>query len=92
MTEVRALETGFYDGMRRRAGEVFEVEDGVKAKWFVPVGSEADVKASKAKTKAPAAGPKTLAEAAGTKGKSQTELLKEQGKGSAVAQTGADLA
>lgn len=91
MTEVRALETGFYDGMRRRAGETFFVEDGVKARWFAPVGSAAEVKATKAKTPK-ADGPKTLAEAAGTKGKSQTELLQEQGKGSAVAQTGADLA
>lgn len=93
MKQVRALQTGFYGGMRQRAGTIFEVEDNAKAGWFTPVGGEADVKAQKARAqKAEPKAPTTLADAAGTKGKSQAELLKEQGKDSHVAQTGADLA
>jgi hypothetical protein len=33
---VRALQLGFWGNTRRRAGEVFEVPDGTKAKWFAP--------------------------------------------------------
>ncbi len=36
MPKVKAIQTGFYRGARKRVGEVFEVEKGEKAKWFVP--------------------------------------------------------
>lgn len=35
MPKVKAIQTGFYRGARKRVGEVFEVEKGEKAKWFV---------------------------------------------------------
>ena len=35
--KVKALFQGFHAGARRRPGEVFEVKDGTKSKWFVPV-------------------------------------------------------
>ncbi len=46
--EVQALSMGFFDGARRRPGDRFEVPDGTKAKWFMPVGQ---VKAAKAPPK-----------------------------------------
>ena len=52
--KVQAKADGFYGGVRRRAGAVFEVKDGVKSKWFDPVqdDSAASAKAaSKAKAK-----------------------------------------
>jgi len=36
MPKVKAIQTGFYRGARKRVGEVFEVEKGEKASWFVP--------------------------------------------------------
>ncbi|MBN3738083.1 hypothetical protein [Burkholderia sp. Tr-20355] len=36
MPKVKAIQTGFYRGARKRVGEVFDVEKGEKAKWFVP--------------------------------------------------------
>lgn len=36
--QVRALKDGFYKGRRVRAGAVFEVAEGIKGKWFEPVG------------------------------------------------------
>ncbi|AXK65952.1 hypothetical protein [Burkholderia sp. IDO3] len=36
MPKVKAIQTGFYRGARKRVGEVFEVEKGEKARWFVP--------------------------------------------------------
>lgn len=58
--KVKALDTGFYAGGRVRAGTVFDVPEGTKGKWFVPVG---EVKAEPdAKAKAKKA-PGTLAEA-----------------------------
>lgn len=39
-TLAKALQTGFYDGQRRRAGEVFPVKDGATASWFEIVVSE----------------------------------------------------
>lgn len=35
---VEAIQTGFHGGARRRVGARFEVPDGAKAKWFMPVG------------------------------------------------------
>lgn len=35
--KVKALDAGFYAGNRVRAGQVFEVPEGTKAKWFVAV-------------------------------------------------------
>lgn len=39
-TLAKALQTGFYDGQRRRAGDVFPVNEGAKASWFEIVASE----------------------------------------------------
>ena len=36
MPTVKAIQTGFYKGARKRVGDVFEVSKGEKAKWFVP--------------------------------------------------------
>lgn len=33
---VRALRDGFYEGIRRRRGDVFEAHENVKARWFEP--------------------------------------------------------
>lgn len=35
--KVKAIATGFYGGHRRRPGAEFEVPEGTKGKWFVPV-------------------------------------------------------
>lgn len=43
--KVKAIEVGFFNGSRVRAGQVFEVPEGTKGSWFVPVG---DVKATDA--------------------------------------------
>lgn len=37
--KVKAKVLGFYGGSRRRPGEVFEVPEGAKAKWFEPVSA-----------------------------------------------------
>lgn len=60
--KVKAIETGFHGGSRVRAGQTFEVPDGAKGKWFVPL---TDVKAAEApKAKGKKAEPQTLSEAA----------------------------
>jgi hypothetical protein len=35
--KVKALQTGFFNGSRVRAGQVFEAPAGAKASWFVPL-------------------------------------------------------
>ena len=50
MQEVIALSKG-YLGSLREVGEVFEVEDGVKASWFVPVGTAGQAPEDKPKAK-----------------------------------------
>lgn len=58
--KVKALDAGFFDGKRVRAGQVFEVPEGTKGKWFVAL---ADVKAPEApKAKGKKAEPQTLSE------------------------------
>ena len=57
--KVKALDAGFFAGSRIRAGQEFEVPEGTKASWFVPVG---EFKAP-AKVKAKAQ-PTTLSELA----------------------------
>lgn len=58
--KVKALDTGFYAGGRVRAGTVFDVPEGTKGKWFVPVAEvKADAKPKGKAEKAPA----TLSEA-----------------------------
>lgn len=42
MPMVKAIQTGFYKGTRKRVGAVFEVAKGEKAKWFVPTDEAAD--------------------------------------------------
>jgi hypothetical protein len=41
---VKAKQPGFYGGARRRQGDVFEVAEGVKSKWFDPVEGKAKPK------------------------------------------------
>jgi len=36
MPKVKAIKMGYHKGVRRRPGEVFDVEKGEKASWFVP--------------------------------------------------------
>lgn len=36
MPKVKATKMGYHKGVRRRPGEVFDVEKGEKASWFVP--------------------------------------------------------
>lgn len=59
--KVKALEAGFFAGNRVREGAVFEVPEGTKGKWFVPVDEVKAEPAPKAKGKKE---PSTLAEAA----------------------------
>lgn len=41
MPKVRAIKMGYYGGVRRHVGEVFDVEKGAKSQWFVPaIGEE----------------------------------------------------
>lgn len=41
--KVRAIKPGYYGDDLKQPGDVFEVKDGAKAKWFVPVvGGEPD--------------------------------------------------
>jgi hypothetical protein len=35
MPKVKAIKMGFYRGARKRPGEVFDVDKGEKASWFV---------------------------------------------------------
>lgn len=35
--KVKAIAEGFFAGHRRRKGALFEVPEGTKASWFVPV-------------------------------------------------------
>lgn len=37
---VIAKAMGFYGGIRRREGQVFEVPEGTKGSWFEPVGGQ----------------------------------------------------
>lgn len=57
--KVKALDSGFFDGFRIRAGQEFDVPKGTKGTWFVPVEE------FKAPAKAPAkVQPQTLSEIA----------------------------
>ncbi len=38
--KVRAIKQGFYDDDLKQPGDVFEVKDGSKAKWFVPASDD----------------------------------------------------
>jgi hypothetical protein len=60
--KVIAIERGFFDGAPRERGDVFEVPDGRKARWYAP----AEDAASKAKPRAKAKGgePATFSEMA----------------------------
>jgi hypothetical protein len=46
--KVKASQIGFYGGSRRRPGEVFEVPEGFKGKWFQPVQAEQEPAAPEA--------------------------------------------
>lgn len=57
---VKATATGFHGGFRRRSGDVFEVPDGSRSKWFVPAD---DAKADdKPRGRGKKAAPETLSE------------------------------
>ncbi|RQQ30525.1 hypothetical protein [Burkholderia stagnalis] len=43
MPKVKAIKTGFYRGARKRVGEVFDVQKGEKASWFVPTDEDTAV-------------------------------------------------
>lgn len=66
---VRAKETGFYAGARRRAGSVFDFKGAKPAKWMEPLEAvEAPVEPKQAKAPRapkPAEAPKEPAPAAG---------------------------
>jgi hypothetical protein len=48
--QVRATSMGFFGGSRRRVGEVFDVPEGTRASWFVPVGVASAAPTDPAKT------------------------------------------
>jgi len=81
--KVRAIEMGFYEGNRVKKGEVFEVADGAKARWFTPVQALGPAASQKddGKVKGPAKGkakePDTLSEMTrkGDGNKTMTEVL-----------------
>lgn len=56
---VKATAMGFHGGFRRRVGDVFEVPDGSKAKWFVPADDARSDDKPKGRKKA---APETLSE------------------------------
>lgn len=58
--KVKALQAGFFNGSRVRAGQDFEVPAGTKGSWFVPLEEfKAPAKAKPAKAR-----PETLSELA----------------------------
>lgn len=63
---VIAKQVGFYNGSRVRVGQVFEVPEGTKGKWFepVPVAEVEAPKVDKPKRKAKGDEPATLGELA----------------------------
>lgn len=71
---VIATKDGFFKSSRVRAGQVFEVPEGTKGKWFVaaPAAPAAPAEAGKAKTKkGKAEGPSTFSEIAKQDGAAQ---------------------
>lgn len=66
--KVRALQAGFFGG-RRRAGDVFDVPEGTKGKWFAPVAD------SKAAAAAPAKPAKQEPQALSQRGKNQPQSM-----------------
>lgn len=59
MIKVKALQPGFFNGSRVRAGQEFEVPEGTKGSWFVALGEYKAPAPAK-----PKAQPKTLSEIA----------------------------
>lgn len=77
--KVKAIDVGFYGGFRRRVGATFDVPDGTKGAWFVPV-DEGDSDAEQAN---PDAGDKPKqggAPGKGTRGGKAPQTLSEVGK------------
>lgn len=71
--KVIALQVGFYGGVRRREGSVFEVGAKEKASWFRPVDGKPDVEKARAELKEKA---KAEAKAQGEGGaKAKTEAV-----------------
>lgn len=69
--QVRALAPGFFGG-RRRVGDVFDVPEGTKGKWFAPVGeTRAPAKAAPKKDE-----PKALSQMGKNQPQSMADVLK----------------
>lgn len=54
MSKVRANQRGYFGGMVREAGDIFDVPDGAKASWWGPVG-DADIAPAPAAKRKPKA-------------------------------------
>ena len=85
--EVVAISKGFYDGQRKRIGDVFMVPSDAKGSWFVPTGT---VEAAAAEglqhhqKNALINRPVTLGEIGNTPNKSFNEVMKDQTKAESV--------
>lgn len=74
--KVKALTDGFFGGARRRAGQIFEVPNGTKGKWFEPVkASEPAVEDKPAKKKGDKSTPETLSELAKSATPQELEVI-----------------
>ena len=69
---VIAIKPGFYKGSLIRAGNTFDVADGVTASWFTPVE-----KASKQEAKVETSEPQTLSELAKQDGEGLLPVIDE---------------
>ena len=81
--QVIATKVGFFGGSRRRVGDEFEVPEGTKASWFIPVGETAGAKrraaaqAEKDKSKQPQT-PVALSERGRSQPQSMTDVMSKQ--------------
>lgn len=75
--KVKALTDGFYGGARRRAGQVFDVKQGIKGSWFEPVGDSKPAAAEEksAKKKQDKSAPETLSELSKTATPQELEVI-----------------
>lgn len=75
--KVIATKMGFFNGNRQREGSEFEVPDGTKGSWFVPVGTPVAAKTVKAVAARKAATPEptTLSKAGAGKSQSFVEAM-----------------
>lgn len=73
--KVQAITDGFYAGVRRRAGAVFEVKQGASGKWFAPVPDDTPIEAPKAKGKGKKQEPVALSELQADQPVSEREVI-----------------